>query len=213
MSEFYSGKKSFSAAEVENYIKKTIFSYENKLSEQKDRIFSLLEENKKLLSELEEFKSKDAQVTKALVLAVSKAKEIEDAARQKYSMEIERLKAFHSKWVSYYALVKSKFPTNEDLLSAEEFLMKMDSVLGLNSPQLSCRNEAEAVAQFVDESKRLESRGKTKTEESNKNKKSDGSAAAVIPNCDGELDMNEVLNPKDLPELEEIIKQMGILDK
>lgn len=212
MLENYGGKKSFTPAEVENYIKQTIISYENKLVEQKDRIFSLLDENKKLIEELEEYKGKDAQISKALILAISKAKEIEDAARLKYNMEIERLKVFHSKWVSYYASVKNKIPVTDDLLSAEDFLMRMDRVLGLNSKELSLGGEAEALAQFIDESKRLEGRGRNRKEDKNTNN-FDESAATLPPKCEDGLDMNEVLNPQNLPELEELIKQMGILDK
>jgi regulator of replication initiation timing len=204
MSDSESGKKSFTPAEVENYIKKTVYSYENKLSEQKERIFSLLEENKNLLNELDDYREKDGQISKALVAAVGKAKEIEDAAMQKYDRELERLKNFHSKWVSYYGQIKNKLPHNEDILSVEEFLKKMDGILGLNSPQLKSEDD-DAAAQYISESKRL---NKTAVKG-----KSDGIAATLPPEYDSGLDMNEVLNPKNLPELEQLIKEMGILDK
>jgi regulator of replication initiation timing len=207
MSEFNGDKKHFTAAEVENYIKKTVYSCESKLSEQKDRIFSLLEENKKLAAELEKYREKDAQISKALVHAIGRAKEIEDAAVQKYNAEIERLKNFHSKWVSYYGQIKNKLPHNADIISAEEFLRKMDAVLNMNSPQLSLKDESDAAAQYISESKRL-----NKKAENAQGGKADDIAATVPPEYDSGLDMNEVLNPKNLPELDEIIKQMGILE-
>lgn len=203
MTDLNGGKKSYSPAEVENYIKKTIQSYENKLSEQKERIFELLEENEKLLAELEKYRDKDSQISKALVHAIAKAKEIEDGAKLKYNIEIEKLKNFHSKWVSYYATVKNKLPKTEDMLSAEEFLYKMDNVLGLESPELKgSYSDPDAAAQHSDENIRL-----------GKKIINDNSAATVPPEYDSGLDMNEVLNPKNLPELDQLIKEMGILDR
>jgi len=197
-------KKPATAAEFENYIKNLVYSYENKLSDQKDRIFTLVEENKNLYEELEHYKEKDSQISKTLMVAVQKAKEIEDAAKQKYNMEIERLKIFHHKWVSYYAELKNTLPQDENTMSAEEFLIKMDKILGVESSALKTNQDSEAVAQFLDESKRLGT-------DKNSNSDFDESAATLPP--DNNLDMSEVLSPKDLPELDVLIKKMGILDK
>ena len=57
--------------------------YENTLFGQKERIFSLREENKKLKEELESYQKKDKQISSALVLALQKAREIEETAKIK----------------------------------------------------------------------------------------------------------------------------------
>jgi hypothetical protein len=181
-------------AEYEEYIKKIVLSYENKLSDQKDRIFALIEENKRLLSQLDEFKEKDRQISKTLMVAVQKAKEIEDAAKAKYNMEIERLKLFHIKWTSYYQSIKAELAQSEDIIKVENFLKKMDEILGFSQID-------EAAKQYRDESLRLGGAAGLRDD-----------AAAVDGEYEG-IDMEEVLNPKDLPELGEIIKQMGILNK
>ena len=197
-------KKPATPAEYENYIQKLVYSYEDKLSDQKERIFSLVEENKYLNGQLSVYKDKDAQISKALTIAVTKAKEIEDAAKLKYNMEIERLKVFHHKWVAYYADIKNKIPINDNVLSAEAFLIKMDKILGLDSEEFKISEDAGAMAQFIEENKRLQ----------NIQKQSDiNNSAATIPPSESGLDMNEVLNPKNLPELDVLIKEMGILEK
>lgn len=196
MAEFFDGKKAATQADYENYIRKLVVSYENKLADQKERIFSLVEENRELAEQVAVFKGKDAQISRALTVAISKAKEIEDSAKLKYDMEIERLKAFHIKWVSYYDDIKNKLPVTDKMLSAEAFLAEMDRILGLKSAAFTEKDDGIAMAQFVEESKRL---------------KEDvpGNGAATVSSG---LDMNEVLYPKNLPELEELINQMGILN-
>lgn len=181
-------------AEYEEYIKKIVLSYENKLSDQKDRIFALIEENKKLVSQLGEFREKDRQISKTLMVAVQKAKEIEDAAKAKYNMEIERLKLFHSKWTSYYQSIKDKLPQSADIAKIEAFLNRMDEILGFNQAE-------DANRQYHEERQRLSGIGGLQD-----------NAATVDEEYKG-INMEEVLNPKDLPELGEIIKQMGILNK
>jgi len=187
-------KRPLSSAEYEIYLKKLIESYENKLYEQKERIFNLVEENKKLSNQLAELKSRDAQISKALMAAIAKAKEIEDAATAKYRMEVERLKLFHSKWIAYYAEIKSKLPITDELLAAESMLRKMDAILGLNSPIFAKKEDPSIVAQFLDENRRLEKR-----------RLEEDSAATISPSG---LDLNEVLNPKDLPRLEDLIREI-----
>ena len=192
----FNNKKPLPPKEYEEYIKKIVFSYENKLSDQKDRIFTLVEENKKIKQQLEGLLEKDAQISKTLTVAVQKAKEIEDAAKAKYNMEIERLKLFHSKWVSYYENIKYKLPANKETAQVEEFLKKMDEILGFKGNQ----KENYASEQYNQELRRL-------------NKiKQDSQEAATVNQNEG-IDLEQVLNPKNLPTLDELIKEMGILNK
>lgn len=225
MAEFFEENKPVKEADYEAYIRKLVISYENRLAQQKDRIFALVDENKNLSAQLDVFKGRDAQITKALMIAVSKAKEIEDAAKQKYDMEIERLRLFHYKWVSYYAEMKNKLPLNRDMLSAEAFLSEMDKILGLQSSVYSKKDD-DAVSQFLDESRRLDKIKEKKTAENTaetagpvkaqnapdkENLKADPSDKIAAAKDEGEIrdiDMNEVLNPKNLPELKELIRQI-----
>lgn len=108
--------------------------YENTLFGQKERIFSLREENKKLKDELESYQKKDKQISSALVLALQKAREIEETAKIKSGLEMLRLKEFHVKWVSYYEKVQKLFPEDEKLKSAGIFLKKMQEILRIGIP-------------------------------------------------------------------------------
>lgn len=219
MSDFFT-KKPVSQAEFDEAIKKMSISYENNLADQKERIFSLVDENKRLNAEIRTLKDKDEQISKALLMALSKAKEIEDAAKLRYEMEIERLKIFHSKWIAYYSEVKNKLPANEGVISSEAFLAEMDRILGFNSPVFK-NAEHDAKKQFESESRRLnlndESMPSNKTKVQDIDKiyaAADNSIAATLKDDEESgLDMQEVLSPKNLPDLEQLIKQMNILNK
>lgn len=195
----FNNKKPLPPKDYEEYIKKIVLSYENKLSDQKDRIFGLLEENRKITEELNTLKEKDIQISQTLTIAVQKAKEIEDAAKAKYNMEIERLKIFHNKWVSYYDSLKDKLVQNEDRAKAESFINKMDEILGFSGREHLSQKDSYIEQQYEEELQRL-------------NNIDQGAEEAATADDDG-IDMEEVLNPKNLPKLEDIIKQMGILDK
>ena len=115
--------------------------YENTLFGQKERIFSLREENKKLKEELESYQKKDKQISSALVLALQKAREIEETAKIKSGLEMLRLKEFHRKWVSYYEKVQKLFPEDEKIKSAGIFLKKMQEILHIGIPSQGPEDE------------------------------------------------------------------------
>lgn len=129
MPEFSEIKHGYSPEEVNSYLNKLQYDYEDRLLKQKDRIFELLEEVQSLNSELAEYRAKDEKISEALVNAVAKAKEIENEAEVRYENEIERLKQFHIKWVKYYNEIAELFPVDDNLRSVENFLVEMNALL------------------------------------------------------------------------------------
>ena len=124
-------KKSLSPDEVRQYIDTIRHSYEHSLSEQKDRIFELREQVKELESKLEVFKSRGRQINQALMAAVAKAEELEQAAKIKYDMEIKSLKLFHAKWLSYYKRIIEKYPIDDELVKLAKFNDNMSEALSV----------------------------------------------------------------------------------
>lgn len=154
MAQFYAIKKPQQHVECKKQIDALTMTYENKLSEQKERIFNLVDENKKLTEELAKYRKKDSEISSALMLALSKAQEIENSAKQRYAMEIERLKLFHTKWVAHYEKIRKSLPADENVITAESFLFEMDKILGFKSP-VFVTGEKDVAKQYLSETKRL----------------------------------------------------------
>lgn len=129
MPEFKTTKNGYDPKEVENYLKKLKFEYEKSLGGQKDRIFELKAEVKALEEKLAELGKRDKLISRALVNAVSKAEEIEQAAKMKYDLELKSLKLFHMKWLSYYNKILEKYPLDDTLMNAARFNEQLEIIL------------------------------------------------------------------------------------
>ena len=75
--KFDINKKGYDTEQVDNFINKLSVKYEEKLSEQKDRVFSLKNELALMEERLESYKDKDKQISQALIYAVEKVEQIE----------------------------------------------------------------------------------------------------------------------------------------
>ncbi|HEY8444008.1 MAG TPA: hypothetical protein VIL24_04340 [Clostridia bacterium] len=135
MDEINLNKKSLSPEEVRQYIELLKRNYEKSLSEQKDRIFEMREQIKELEAKLEAYRSRARQINQALMAAVAKAEELEQAARLKYDMEIKSLKMFHAKWLSYYKKIIEKYPIDDELIKIAKFNKNMSEALGLEAEE------------------------------------------------------------------------------
>ena len=98
MAKFDINKKGYDCDQVDNFINKLTLKYEERLSEQKDRVFSLKNELAVMSERLESYRDKDKQVSQALVYAVEKAEQIEGNASKLYDLEIKRLRLLYNQW-------------------------------------------------------------------------------------------------------------------
>lgn len=150
--DFNTEKKGFNRDEVNAYIAKLIDAYEQALSEQKQRIFDLKRELTDAEAQLSKYRDQRNAVSKALESAVSKAEEIDKLSQKKYREEMEQLRAFHDKWLSYYDTLLKKYPLDDELLSVSGFNRSMEKILAsAGLPGEQYRREKE----------RLESKGET----------------------------------------------------
>lgn len=122
-------RKGYAPEEVDLHIAKLTSEYEDVISKQRARIKEMIEANKKIEAELESYREKSNQISKAIVGAVAKAEEIERLSRIKYNQEISRLKAFHEKWTKYYDKILEEYPLDDRLAAAGEFNRRMDKIL------------------------------------------------------------------------------------
>lgn len=130
-------------AQVDNYINNLTLKYEEKLAEQKDRLISLKSELDMVNTSLEEYKNKDRQISKALIMAVEKAEQIEESSNKIFALELKRIRILYHKWEEILEQIESEFPS---LYSAEdtrklidEFRQNIEDVLTQNKNQATVR--------------------------------------------------------------------------
>lgn len=135
MIKFDIDKKGYETTQVDNYIKTLTLKYEEKLAEQKDRVFTLRNEVNVLKERLDSYHDKDRQISKALIYAVEKADQIENSARKLYELEIKRINILYEKWNYIMSDLEKKYGKNknfdiEPLIA--EFKQGLDSILKQN---------------------------------------------------------------------------------
>ena len=99
MAKFDINKKGYDIEQVDAFINKLSLKYEEKLSEQKDRVFSLKNELSVMEERLNNYKDKDRQISQALMYAVEKAEQIENNASKLYDLEIKRMRLLYKQWM------------------------------------------------------------------------------------------------------------------
>ena len=108
MAKFDINKKGYDCDQVDNFINKLTLKYEERLSEQKDRVFALKNELAITNERLESYRDKDKQVSQALIYAVEKAEQIEGNASKLYDLEIKRLRLLYNQWQGLVSRLKDE---------------------------------------------------------------------------------------------------------
>lgn len=98
MAKFDINKKGYDIEQVDKFINKLSVRYEERLSEQKDRVFALKNELAIMEERLATYRDKDKQISQALIYAVEKAEQIENNASKLYDLEIKRLRLLYKQW-------------------------------------------------------------------------------------------------------------------
>lgn len=101
MYKFEIVKKGYNTSQVDAYIAKEMQSYKEILAEKNMRISELLHLNNNLNKQLDELKSREDNVNKALITAIEKSHEMELLVKKSYNIELERLRIWRDKWIAY----------------------------------------------------------------------------------------------------------------
>ena len=129
-------KNGYNIDEVNKYIKNQETSNSLQCDKQKERIKHLTSENEMLKAKLREYISKEASISNALLLAVDKAKQIEDGSKKIYELEIQKLRLLFNKYKTFLDdLIKShsdssSIQTTKSLI--EEFRSSINKTLNNN---------------------------------------------------------------------------------
>lgn len=137
MVKFDVDKKGYDIEQVDNYINALSIKYEEKLKEQKDRLFTMRNELNMMKDRLEVFQNKDKQISQALIFAVEKAGQIENSARKLYDLEIKRINILYDHWKVIIAEVERLYGKNINNQNLNEliadFKRGLDSVMEQNN--------------------------------------------------------------------------------
>lgn len=98
MAKFDLVKNGYDKGQVDAFIDKLTIKYEEKLSEQKDRLYTLKNEVSLLKDRVDTYTEKDKQISKALIYAVENAEKIENNATNLFDMEVKRIKLLYAEW-------------------------------------------------------------------------------------------------------------------
>ncbi|GHV01166.1 hypothetical protein FACS1894211_10320 [Clostridia bacterium] len=230
---FEIARKGYRPEKVDAYIKQLSLEYENRSAEQRDRIFELKARLQQLEKENAALRGHEAEVSRALMSAVQKSSEMEEMARKKYDLEIQRLKLFHLKWQAYFDEILARYPLNDELQSIADFTEEMRGILGVSNakkrgaPAKPNVKLTDAEMQHEREKKRLAQKGGPAAPIEAIHKYLDKNARAVkegrtVPPVPAgtaaalsgdappvaAFSLEEALNPKE--DLTDILKELGI---
>jgi len=133
MAKFDINKKGYDVEQVDNFINKLTLKYEEKLSEQKDRVFSLKNELAVINERLENYRDKDKQISQALIFAVEKAEQIESKASKLYDLEVKRLRLLYSQWQEMIKKLATQNLSKDITIDLASFTQTITEVLEQNA--------------------------------------------------------------------------------
>ena len=105
MAKFDINRNGYDTEQVDAFIDKLTLRYEEKLSEQKDKLYTLKNQVTMLENRLESYTEKDKQISKALIYAVEKAEKIEANANHLYDLEIQRVRLLYAEWQNIVSML------------------------------------------------------------------------------------------------------------
>ena len=120
--KFSKQKNGYNIDEVDNYITSVTYNYENQLAGQKERIHTLQDENERLKNDLKSFTDKESNINSALLIAVDKAKQIEEGSRKVYELEIQRLRLLFNKYRDFLDKLIEENPNAKDIATTKQIV-------------------------------------------------------------------------------------------
>ena len=201
-------------AEVKKALEKICSDYDGVIKEQRERILRLRAENQKLAGQLESSRKREEQAAETLALAAAKAREIESAAKLRYRTEVQRLREFHIRWKKYYDELGGRAPV-EDRVQMRRMLERMDGIFEgeflLGEEDFSTRHDAER--ERVEKSRREDFDSGMDAGPTGAAAEDGREGAASVAPGSAAFDLDEVLYPKNLPNLETLCRELGLEGK
>lgn len=127
--DFSSEKNGYNKVEVDGFFENMKASYENQLSNQRGRIRELDEDNEILAEKLKKYTSKESSISNALMVAVDKAKQIEENSKRVYELELQRTRILFNKYKAILDDFVEHNSNGEQITSLKEIMSEFKKSL------------------------------------------------------------------------------------
>jgi len=211
-------KNTFTKAEIDKLLFQIKLEYDGRLKEQKNRIFELVNQMQDKNEECEKLRKRDAIISKALLSAVEKVKQVEYSAKKKTENEINRLQLFINKCEKYLSDIKLSYPIDTNIQKFDEFTDKMRGLMPETSKNVNTKKEN---VNIVKQENNI-------AKEENNTAKEELAAGRIfnpkekiekyiekdikVNEKEDDFNMDDVLNPKGELNLEDLCRQLGLMD-
>lgn len=137
MDNFKLERNGYDKKEVDEFVEKVKRNYEDTLQEQMQRISELKKQLDETAKKLGSYEKKNGDISDALVVAVETAKQIENASKNIYDLEIKRVRALYDKWEKFLEELMEEYPRLKERFDTKALLKifsdGIDEVIKQNS--------------------------------------------------------------------------------
>lgn len=122
MDNFKLEKNGYDKKEVDEFVEKVKRDYEDTMQDQMDRISELKKQLDETNKKLGSYEKKNGDISDALVVAVETAKQIENASKNIYDLEIKRVRALYNKWEKFLDELMEEYPRLKERFDTKALL-------------------------------------------------------------------------------------------
>lgn len=198
--------------QVDKYIRELKEKYDENLAEQKERIFSLVEENAQLADQLKQYKIDEQAITKSLVESQKLADELRNDAEKFSQLTLNRAKIFYAAWQAYAKTLLSTL-SDDEMKQFTSLHKRMEQIInafegGDVAADTTLVKANEQVEEALPSDATMHCIGKAETKEpqqpnyQNPVKKVEEASGQAI-------DLKQILKPEE--SLEDLCKELGLI--
>jgi hypothetical protein len=192
-------KRKYKKIEVETLLDNLSSDFNLIINKQKLEIKNLTDEKTKLTAEIELYKEKEDAINGAMLNAEQNLIDKQKDADRYYSLTVQSLKNFLTRWNSYFNALAEKYPLYSAVNSAIEVKKQLEKILLTETNDKDIVSKAEAL---------LPKETKTTKKFNPQQKIND----YIVATSDTEFNLDEVLNPGELV-LEDLCKELGLIEE
>lgn len=192
-------KRKYKKIEVETLLDNLSSDFNLIINKQKLEIKNLTDEKTKLIAEIELYKEKEDAINGAMLNAEQNLIDKQKDADRYYSLTVQSLKSFLTRWNSYFNALAEKYPLYSAVNSAIEVKKQLEKILLTETNDKDIVSKAETL---------LPKETKTTKKFNPQQKIND----YIVATSDTEFNLDEVLNPGELV-LEDLCKELGLIEE
>ena len=187
-------KRKYKRKEVGDIINAFEKVHQQRVSEHRNKIAELIEENRRLIDENLVYKNNSSLIVSTLERAEKSAKDTTDNIAMHYDLELERLRKFSMRWDRYFKSLRSQYPLYPTIQNSTSLVDKLNNSIGDSKDIIEQLDKSlsDIEGQMIDPREKIKD--------------------YIAATSDSEFKIEDVLNPGKL-ELEDLCKELGLMDE